>query len=148
MKPGRYSAGDTVRITTLEQTGIIKRVLNNGRYEIAIGSFTTICVERDLTGTAKKPLPSTAQPSLHAYQKKPSVERTIDLHGLTASDAECALETWLNNLILRDGKQGRIIHGLGTGVVQRVTHAVLSRYAAVRSFKINPSNPGETLVYL
>jgi dsDNA-specific endonuclease/ATPase MutS2 len=148
MKPGRYSVGDTVRVTTLEQTGVIKRALNNGRYEVAFGSFTTICAERDLTGTQKKTLPSSAHPNLHAYQKKPSVDQTIDLHGLTANDAEYALETWLNNLILRDGKQGRIIHGLGTGVVQRVTHAVLSRYAAVRAFKINPSNPGETLVYL
>lgn len=148
MKPGRYSLGDTVRVTTLEQNGIIKRVLNNGRYEVAIGSFMTICVERDLTGTLKNTLPSTSKPTLHAYQKKAKVERTIDLHGLTAIDAESALETWLNNLILRDGKRGRIIHGLGTGVVQGVAHAVLSRYAAVRSFKINPSNPGETLVYL
>ncbi len=148
MKSGRYSLGDTVRVTTLEQNGTIKRVLNNGRYEIAIGSFTTICSDHDLTGAVKEASTPTASLNLHAHQKKPQVNRTIDLHGLTALDAESALETWLNTLILQNGKQGRIIHGLGTGVVQRVTHAVLSRYGSVRSYKINPSNPGETLVYL
>jgi DNA mismatch repair protein MutS2 len=76
------------------------------------------------------------------------IRSSIDLHGLTVDQASRALEEWLNQMILSDAKQGKVIHGLGTGRVQRATHEILARYSAVRAFRINDANPGQTDVYL
>jgi DNA mismatch repair protein MutS2 len=149
MTHAQLQVGDSVSVIHLKQSGVIMRVVSRGRYQVAIGSLTVICREEELTLSAdKSPRSATKRKAPYALTKKIRVSTTIDLHGCTVSDAEHRLEQWLNTLIVNGAKQAKVIHGLGTGAVQNATHKLLTRYDAVRGFKVNPANPGETDIYL
>jgi DNA mismatch repair protein MutS2 len=144
----RFSAGQSVFLRTLNKAGTVMEVLNATTYRVAVGSLSLLCKAPDLAPytapeQSKMPRASSAQ-SIPAAQAPTS----LDLHGRTVDEATRALEEWLNNLILSPHSHGKVVHGLGTGKVQRAVHAVLSKYPAVRSFRINDRNPGETDVYL
>lgn len=149
MAHARLQVGDSVSVLHLKQSGIIMRVVSRGRYQVAIGSLTIICREEELILLANEsPRSATKKQAPYALTKKIKISTTIDLHGYTVNDAEHRLEQWLNSLILNGAKQAKVIHGLGTGAVQNAAHNLLARYEAVRAFKVNPANPGETDIYL
>jgi DNA mismatch repair protein MutS2 len=58
------------------------------------------------------------------------------------------LDSWLDAVILSDLYHVKVVHGLGTGRVQRAVHERLQNFKAVRRFAINQHNAGETDVYL
>jgi DNA mismatch repair protein MutS2 len=58
------------------------------------------------------------------------------------------MDAWLDKVILSDLSRVKVLHGLGTGRVLAAVHARLRELKAVRNFKINERNPGETDVYL
>ena len=145
MKNSRFTEGDTVLVAGLGQAGQVNRVLPRNRYEVCVGSFTIVSREADLSA-ANTQKPHRAK--VTGPKKTSTVSNCIDLHGLTTSEAQSDLENWLNSLILQNTKQGRVIHGLGTGALKELTHVILSQYSAVRAYRINPSNPGETLIHL
>lgn len=149
MEHARLQVGDSVFVVHLKQSGVVVRVVSRERYQVAIGSLTLICRKEELTLKAKESNSSvTKKKTPYAITKKNRISTTIDLHGYTVSDAEHKLEQWLNSLIVNGAKQAKVIHGLGTGAVQSATHKLLARYEAVRAFKVNPANPGETDIYL
>lgn len=149
MAHAQLQVGDSVSVIHLRQSGVIVRVVSRGRYQVAIGSLTIICREEELTlSVDKSPRSATKKQAPYALRKKTKISTTIDLHGYTVHDAEHRLEQWLNSLILNGAKQAKVIHGLGTGAIQNATHKLLKRYDAVRGFKVNPANPGETDIYL
>jgi DNA mismatch repair protein MutS2 len=67
---------------------------------------------------------------------------------LTVDEAIRKLDQWLDSVVLSDLYQAKVIHGLGTGRVQSAVHEYLRRIKAVRHFKINEWNAGETDIYL
>jgi len=153
-----FSTGDTVFVTSLNVEGMVVEVLSADSYQISVGSLKLITKSSDLAavdvaGTKRiaakgKLTPGSATAKF--VDLKVSAQRvksSIDLHGLTVDAACRALEEWLNAMIISGSKQGKVIHGLGSGRVQRATHETLSRYAAVRAFRVNDLNPGETDVY-
>lgn len=148
-----FKIGDTVLVGSLNTVGTVSAVLSGQSYRVSVGSMQITVRARELNAS---PLPARhgAAPSekhksgAFPTSRKEKVSSTIDLHGLTVDGACRALEAWLNALIMSGTRQGKVIHGLGSGKVQRATHQTLARYAAVRAFKINPVNPGETDVYL
>jgi len=73
---------------------------------------------------------------------------SIDLHGLTAQEAEIKLEDHLNSAVLAEIERLEVIHGIGHGILKRTVEKVLSSIKVVKSYRIDPSNPGVTIVYL
>lgn len=145
-----FKVGDPVFVRALNADGIIIERLSTGLYRVALKSInvTVRASELSFRECAVPPQPA-HRTSVVTTDSRPSrVKQTIDLHGLSVDQACRALEQWLNSLIVSGGKQGKVIHGLGSGKVQRAAHETLSRYTAVRAFRINDLNPGETDVYL
>ncbi len=145
--------GAVVELTTHRVEGRIVEVLSGQRYRVALGSIYIVVKASHLTEIPGQSLqrgdpPATPVLMANRTSKTPKVLDSIDLHGLLVDEASRLLEDWLNAMILSGGKRGRVIHGLGSGKVQRAAHGILSRYAAVSSFRINEANPGETIVYL
>lgn len=74
--------------------------------------------------------------------------RSIDLHGMTVEEALAALDTFLNDAILAGIDEARVIHGRSGGRLRAAVHKRLMRLAAVRGHRLDPANPGVTIVTL
>ncbi len=73
---------------------------------------------------------------------------SLDLHGKNVSDAVHELEYFISDAVMSGAGQVEVIHGLGTGKLQRAVHDYLKKCIVVRAFKIPAGNPGTTVVYL
>ena len=148
MKGHIFNEGDGVRITSLKKDGVIHSALGSDRYRVAIGSLIVTCRESDLT-PADSPrssnAPVTSRPAGSTYPRPP---QSLDLHGLTVDEAIRKLDGWLDSVILSDLSHVKVVHGLGTGRVQRAVHGRLHSFTAVKRFALNQWNAGETDVYL
>jgi DNA mismatch repair protein MutS2 len=149
MAPARFQIGDRVLIRSLKRAGTVAEVLRDDSFRVALGSLTIVVSAREL----ELPPPSeTSQDKtkieIRAASRGLTVPKVLDLHGMTVADAVSRLEAWLNSCILAGHGNVKVVHGLGTGRVQHATHEVLRRYSAVRAFRINDLNPGETDVFL
>ena len=143
-----FNEGDGVRVVSLKKDGVVHSVLGGDKYKVAIGSLSITCAARDLTPTTS-PRPSstiTAPTSRASNAARPS--QSLDLHGLTVDEAIRKLDAWLDSVILSDLTHVKVVHGLGTGRVQRAVHARLQSFKAVKRFAVNQWNAGETDVYL
>jgi DNA mismatch repair protein MutS2 len=147
MSAQRFNEGDGVHIISLKKEGVVQTVLGGGKYRVAIGSLTLTCAGRDLIPTSSpRPLPTTTPPTRTTTYPRPP--QSLDLHGLTVDEAIRKLDAWLDAVILSDLSHVKVIHGLGTGRVQRAVHERLQSFKAVKRYAINQFNPGETDVYL
>jgi DNA mismatch repair protein MutS2 len=142
-----FQVGDPVTIRTLKKSGIVVEQLGSGSYRVAVGSLIYKASQADLErAVAQKPKDQGGVVATTA--RRSSVASSLDLHGLTVAEAVSKLEIWLNDAIVSGHKQVKVIHGLGSGRVQQATHEALSRYPAVRAFRVNDANPGVTDVYI
>lgn len=133
---------------SLKRDGIVDEVLSDGKYRVALGSMKVTCSADELTpATPRAPKPRlTEQKVLIKNQPKPP--STLDLHGCTVDEAIRKLDSWLDSVVLSDLYHVKVVHGLGTGRVQWAVHEHLRGIKAVRHFKVNEWNPGETDIYL
>lgn len=143
-----FNEGDGVRVISLKKDGVVLSSLGCDKYKVVIGSLTITCAGPDLTPTTSPRLSSTTTPPTSRAPKAPRPSQSLDLHGLTVDEAIRKLDTWLDSVILSDLTHVKVVHGLGTGRVQRAVHERLQAFKAVKRFAVSQWNAGETDVYL
>ena len=147
----RFSVGDQVHVTAAGK-GIVREVRNGGRYLVDVKGRHVVAAETQLTadeGSRRKPATAAAPIPSPAPGSSPShVRASVDLHGLTADEAVAVLDKFLNEAILGGCADVRVIHGRSGGRLKAAVHHRLKLIAAVRSFRLDPSNPGVTVVTL
>ena len=72
----------------------------------------------------------------------------LDQHGLTVDEALTRAEQALNDALLADLPGLRLIHGKSGGRIRAALHRRLREIPTVRSFRLDPDNPGVTIVSL
>jgi DNA mismatch repair protein MutS2 len=72
----------------------------------------------------------------------------VDLHGLTVEEALVRAERALDDALLADCSELRLIHGKSGGRVRAALHRRLLDIGAVRAFRLDPRNAGVTIVSL
>jgi len=72
----------------------------------------------------------------------------VDLHGLTVEEALVRAEHALNDAMLADCAELRLIHGRSGGRIRAALHRRLSEIPSVRGFGLDPRNAGVTVVRL
>jgi hypothetical protein len=72
----------------------------------------------------------------------------VDLHGLTVDEALARAETALNDALLADRPQLRLIHGRSGGRIKAALHRRLRAMPSIRAFRLDPRNAGVTVVDL
>jgi dsDNA-specific endonuclease/ATPase MutS2 len=145
-----YAIGDAVIVTALKAEGTVIAQLAHSSYRVALRSIHLTVSQAEIVpvkASTRGSLTASHAAYLKAANRKQAVKSSIDLHGLTVDEACRSLEAWLNASIVSNAQHGKVIHGLGTGRVQQAAHDILRRYSAVRAFRINAANPGETDVY-
>ena len=79
------------------------------------------------------------------------IDGTLDLHTFDPRDVKELLEEYLDQCRARGILEVRVVHGKGTGTLQRTVHGLLGRIPFVRSFALAPpvlGHWGATLVVL
>jgi DNA mismatch repair protein MutS2 len=142
-----FSVGDRVHFAGLG-TGTVIEVRGRARYAVEIKGRVVIGTADDLE-LADPPKPSRAK----RPARQPDVELasstavpSLDLHGKTGAEAAALVEDFINEALLAGHAQVRIIHGRSGGQVKAAVHASLRRIATVASFRLEPRNPGATIV--
>ena len=92
--------------------------------------------------------PVGAQSELPATLTRAHAPAEIDLHGLTAAEAVTALDAFLNDALLAALGEVRVIHGRSGGRVKAAVHHRLRELPSIRNFRVDPTNPGVTIVVL
>ena len=143
--------GDHVHVASLGK-GIIREVRNGGRYLVEIKGRAILVGQAHLAPLdERKPRASGAgqQPSgVPETLRRAHVPSTLDLHGKTRDEAVSALDSFLNDAILAELADVRVIHGRSGGRVKAAVHARLKQMTSIAGYRIDPLNPGVTIVTL
>jgi dsDNA-specific endonuclease/ATPase MutS2 len=149
----RFEAGDTVQ--TPFGKGVVREVRNRGRLLVDVAGRALEIKEADVS-----PVPMSQRRTRDGHQPHSSEpvrpdERSprrspieIDLHGLTVEEALTRTEDALNDAILADVAQIRLIHGRSGGRIRAALHKKLQQIPSVRHFRLDPQNDGVTIVEL
>ena len=130
--------------------GVVREAGNSSRLIVEIrgrsvvfDQATVAPLDTKTPRAGKRPAPA-AQAPLPA--RRPAVE--VDLHGLTVDEALARAEQALNDALLADVGELRLIHGKSGGRIRAALHRRLSDIPTVRAFRLDPRNPGATIVTL
>lgn len=78
------------------------------------------------------------------YSNLPS----LDLHGTDREYARVLIDDFIRDNYKIKNDKLIIIHGIGTGIIRKVTQETLKKNKYVESYKIDNFNPGTTVVQL
>ena len=149
-----FAPGDRVHVVRLG-TGVVREVRNGDKYVIEIKGRTMIVegalMERaDPPRTAprrKSPAPAAPEPEA-VPEARSTATASLDLHGKTVEEAIAALDEFLDAALIASHADVRVIHGRSGGRIRDAVHARLRQLPPVRSFRLDPRNPGVTIVSL
>jgi dsDNA-specific endonuclease/ATPase MutS2 len=147
-----FKVGDSVQ--TRFGKGVV-RELRNARLVIDIRGRALV-VEKSkvsvISSTRKRSRadsPSASRPDTSGLEALPhGAPNTLDLHGLTVEEALARAEQALNDALLANLPELRLIHGRSGGRIRAALHRRLREIGSVREFKIDPRNEGVTIVGL
>lgn len=147
----RFTPGQPVQ-TPLGK-GVVLEARSSGRLLVDINGRSVVLEERTVAaidasrkaGRRTAPAPDL---SPQRGQRGAGPSREIDLHGLTVEEAIAACERALNEALLADASELRVIHGKGGGRIRAALHRRLREFSAIRAFRLDPRNEGVTIVVL
>lgn len=74
--------------------------------------------------------------------------KTLDLHGLDRDYARILINDFIKDHYNIKEQYIVIVHGIGSGVLRKTTQATLRLNKFVKEYRIDPFNPGTTIVEL
>ena len=149
----RFEPGEIVQ--TPFGKGVVREVRNRGRLlvdvggralEIKEGDLAPVAISSRRSRNAIQPEGSNPVPAPPRRSRRTPAE--IDLHGLTVEEALARTEHALNDAILADVPQIRLVHGRSGGRIRAALHKKLREISSVRHFRLDPMNQGVTIVEL
>jgi DNA mismatch repair protein MutS2 len=134
-------SGDVVRVKSLGREGVLLESLENReRVGVRIGAMKLQVAVHDIEAIAPK---STSGGAVGVQLSKSlSVDEEINLVGHTTDEALHALDKYLDDAVLSDAKEVRIIHGRGSGALRQFIHHYLRDHRNIASFALAPQNQG------
>jgi hypothetical protein len=148
------SPGDQVH--TPFGKGVVREVRSGARYAVDVRGRLVVFAARDVApleaprGRRGRTTPVAPPPTIGGG---PDVAPTgpvqdVDLHGLSVADALARADAALNEALLAQAGELRLIHGRTGGRIRAALHARLRHMPGVRSFALDPRNAGVTVVLL
>ena len=145
-----FGPGDPVHVAALGK-GIVREVRNGGRYVVEIKGRSLVVDGHQLARAGPARTPRRGKPA-GLDSQGPDVEptatgsRSLDLHGRTVEESLDALDAFLNTALLAGNGEVQIIHGRSGGRIKAAVHARLKLVGSIRNFRLDPGNPGVTIV--
>jgi DNA mismatch repair protein MutS2 len=149
-----FRPGDSVQ-TPLGK-GVVREVRNNGDLAVGVKDRVFVVAADEVTGISegrgrsRRDRAVEDQPEFSRAGGQPGGTTTtgVDLHGLTVEEALARVEQALNDALLADVPELRLIHGRSGGRIRTALHRRLGEIKTVRDFVIDPGNEGVTIVSL
>lgn len=146
-----FNPGDPVHVRALGK-GTVREVRGNGRVVVEIKGRTLIVSVHELTPVEQKRSGTSDRardvPADAALPTRGHAAASIDLHGMTTDEAVAALDAFVSDAMLAGLPDVRVIHGRSGGRLKAAVHARLKQIPSVRAFRLDPGNPGVTIVML
>lgn len=136
--------------------GTLREIRNNGRVLVDVRGRSMVFDQAEIAPADERrrrnempaPAATRSEAEPHRSGKVVHVPAEIDLHGLTVEQALARAETALNDGLLANLVEVRFIHGRSAGRIRDALHRWLAGIEAVRAFRLEPHNPGVTIVQL
>lgn len=144
-----FKAGDRVKILSVNREGEVTAVAKNGQLTISLGGLKMQLQPNEVQylGKAVKPKINANRKSL---KKVSSGQYELNIIGLRYEEAMRLVDKFLDDALVSNYPNVRIIHGMGTGVLRNGVRKMLDRNKNVVSYRDGgPSEGGlgATLVY-
>lgn len=136
-----YVIGDYVRIKSLNQRGPITSV-SATQATVSLGLFTVDVPFSDLDRHVQPTPKQISKVTMGLRQAPKHIPLEINLVGKRIDEAEPLLQRYLEDAVLVNHKQVRIIHGHGTGALRNYVHETLKQSRLVKDFRLGGSGEG------
>lgn len=149
----KLKLGDTVHVLSLGQKGNILALPNNkGEVQVQIGIMKTSVSVNDIQKTSSTEIkPERMNQARLRSEKSKFISPELDIRGCTGDEAYEVLEKYLDDAVLAGLANVRIIHGKGTGALQRFTTEYLKEHRSIQKYEMaeqNAGGSGVTIAYL
>lgn len=138
--------GDTVELLKLGTKASVIAINKDGTYQLQAG-ILKMTVKPDEVYLLEDENPYKAKPARPTHSgremKTEATPMEVDLRGMDAVEAICALGLYLDNAFRSNMKTVRIIHGKGTGVLRNTVHQELKRNKHIKSYRLGVYGEGE-----
>ena len=143
-----FRIGDTVYIISMDTTGTVLALPNAKKelsVQVGILHMTLPITDCEITETPKQPQTKTKSSGHHRMNldRASSIRPEINLIGLTVDEAISQLDKYLDDALLSNLSQVRIIHGKGTGALRKAVQDYLKKQKHVASFRSGEFGEGD-----
>ena len=136
-----FQPGDSVRIISLGKDGEITVLVGKERARVSVGNIVTTVELRNLA-LAESAHPPEALRRAAGYSIEETVRPEIHLRGMTGDEAIEQLDRYLDRAVMAGLHQVYVIHGKGTGTLQRLLTNYLKGHPEVASLRMGDWNEG------
>ena len=144
-----FSPGSLVHVAGLGK-GTVREVRNGDRYLVEVKGRSLVTTGDQLTlqeSGRKSPRSRPASAGRTAPEDDTAPPpASLDLHGHTVAEALEAISLFLNRALLDGGSEALVIHGRSGGKIKAALHGQLKQMRSIRSFLVDPRNPGVTII--
>lgn len=148
----KLKLGDTVRILSMNTTGDVVTLPNEkGTFYVQMGILRSQVNLSDVelvseNNTVKKTSPSFSSQRNSSLMKSANISYEINVIGMNVDEACFELDKYLDDALLAHLEYVRIIHGRGTGALQKGIHAYLKQQKFIKSYKFAEFDDGGNAV--
>ena len=140
------SVGDTVKVLSYGQQGVITKKLADHEFEVQIGILKVKVTDRDVEKISTQAAPKKAERAVRSSRGLRSTRASseLDLRGHRYEEALTNLDRYIDSSLLAGLNTVIIIHGIGTGAIRNGVQQYLKRNRHVKSYNYAPANQGGT----
>ncbi|HBY82109.1 DNA mismatch repair protein MutS2 [Staphylococcus warneri] len=131
-KYDKIQAGDEVKVLSYGQKGEVLELVGEEEAVVQMGILKMKLPIEDLEKMKKKKEKPT---KMVTRSNRQTVKTELDLRGYRYEDALIELDQYLDQAILSNFEQVYIIHGKGTGALQKGVQQHLKRHKSVKTFR-------------
>lgn len=140
--------GDQVRIASLNEIGMVVAPFNKNRRCAVDVKGKRLWLPVEQLQIVSKPQADTPTVKSVTVNKEIAPILSLDIRGMRVAEAEEALQKFLDRALLAGVSQVEIIHGYGTGALQKLTREVLKNFPGVKRYKFQDFDSGGSGVTL
>lgn len=146
-KPKKLKLGDSVHVISLNLNGTVSSLPNSsGNFFVQMGILRSQVNISDVV-LIDEPKPEIkVGRRASSMMKSATISSEINVIGKSVDEACSMLDKYLDDALLAHLPGVRIIHGRGTGALQKGIHAYLKRQSFVKSYSLADFNNGGTAI--